>query len=63
MTPAQTGTPLENLDHIIDHILLGGDWDKKVTRWVVDRRGYGPEQLRASDHPAVFAEVSFSLRP
>ena len=21
------------------------------------------EQLRASDHPAVFAEVSFSLRP
>lgn len=63
MTPAQTGTPLENLDHLIDHILLAGDCGKTVNRWVVDRRGYGPQQLRASDHPAVFAEVSFSLRP
>lgn len=63
LTPAETGEIRDNLDHLIDHILLGGHFGKTVHRWVVDRRGYGPLNMPRSDHPAVFAEVEFTVRP
>jgi endonuclease/exonuclease/phosphatase family metal-dependent hydrolase len=62
-TAAKPGTPIPDIAHIIDHIFLAGPWDKTVNRWVVDRRVYAPRNQAASDHPAVFAELEFLLRP
>ncbi len=59
---AHPGTPIPDLTHIIDHIFMAGPWEKKVNRWVVDRRVYPPRNWPPSDHPAVFAEVEFLLR-
>ena len=56
------GTALfEDFHHTIDHIFLAGPVDKTVLRWVVDHNRYGPEQRRASDHPAVYSEVLLTL--
>jgi len=52
-----------SLDQLIDHIFVGGPGDKEVTRWVLERSVYGPDNRRPSDHPAVYAELSFNLRP
>lgn len=60
--PDQPGEPLATLDNIIDHVFVAAPGEVKVNRWVVDRRGYGPDSKPPSDHPAVFAEVEFSLR-
>jgi len=59
-----TGTVLfETLDHTIDHIFLAGPADMEVSRWMVDHNRYGSEQRPASDHPAVYAELQFTLQP
>jgi endonuclease/exonuclease/phosphatase family metal-dependent hydrolase len=60
-TASQPGNPVPNLAHVIDHIFMAGPWQKKVNRWVVDRRVYPPRNWKPSDHPAVFAEVEFVL--
>ncbi len=59
---AQPGTPIPDIAHIIDHVFMAGPWEKKVNRWVVDRRVYAPRNRAPSDHPAVFAEVQFLMR-
>ncbi len=59
---SRSSKPIPNLAHIIDHIFMAGPWEKKVYRWVVDRRVYAPLNHAASDHPAVFAELEFVLR-
>ncbi len=56
------GKRIQNIANIIDHIFIAGPWEKKVNRWVVDRRVYAPQNRPPSDHPAVFAEVEFALR-
>ncbi len=58
--PVGTG-PFEGFDHTIDHIFLAGPMEKIVSRWVVDHNRYGEKQRPASDHPAVYAEVSLKL--
>lgn len=68
---AQAATPDEaartesfvNADQLIDHVFVGGPGDKEVTRWVLEAPVYGPDNRRPSDHPAVYAELSFNLRP
>ncbi len=59
---AQTGVAVPSLAHIIDHVFMAGPWEKKVNRWVVDRRVFPPLNSPPSDHPAVFAEVEFQVR-
>jgi len=61
-TASQPGAPLPNLANIIDHIFLAGPWEKNVDRWVIDRRVYTPLNRPPSDHPALFAELEFTLR-
>lgn len=56
-------TPFETLDHTIDHIFMAGPVDMEVTRWMVDYNRYGTAQRPASDHPAVYSELQFVLRP
>ncbi len=56
-------TDFSRFEHTIDHIFLAGPGEKEVLQWVVDENLYGPEQRRASDHPAVFAEVQMVLEP
>lgn len=59
-----TGTTLlDTLDHTIDHIFLAGPANMDVSRWMVDHNRYGKAQRPASDHPAVYSELQFVLRP
>lgn len=47
-------------DRLIDHIFVAGPIDAEVTAWGVDANVYGAG-YRASDHPAIFAEMRLRL--
>jgi len=50
----------EHFDNIIDHIFIAGPVEVEVTEWLVDANLYDGNE-RASDHPAVFAEVTLRI--
>ncbi len=56
------GTDYMEESRLIDHIFVGGPVTADVSLWELNRAVYGARNWRPSDHPAVFAEMTLTLR-